>query len=312
MSEHEPLESANTAKRRSPGALGEAHLYAGMMRRHLVHYRTSVLGVTSAGTWKKRDGTEVEVAHVLPKEAVRLNIVPSVRDDFWRWFDGARRAPKLHTYFGHLTSSQAFAFNLFFPFLSGSPAVRAVLLRGLGLPFDMIIDWEFEKIVDAIERTNFDVCLNVDDNVQVLAEVKLTEDGFASATDSPRRKLKLPKYREMLRSVVRGDLLDDATILANYQLFRNLSYLVTPGTHVVLLTPRKNSRTKSAVAFAREAVLATCAARLHTPWIEDVLDSLHAQAQSVERARLEPIASELRSKYLPERVVGDDLERAAH
>jgi len=270
------------------------------MQQHLEHYRTAVLGVTAAGTWKKPDGTEVEKAHILPSGSARLNIVPSVRDDFWRWFDGALPAPKLHTFFRHLTSSQAFAFNLFFPFLSGATRERAVLLRALGLPFDTITGWEFEKVVDAAEYTNFDVWLKVNDNVQAVVEVKLTEDGFATATLSPMRTPKLLKYREMLRTVVREELLDDATILANYQLFRNLSYLVSPDTHLVLLTPRANARTASAVKFAREAVLPTCATRLYTPWIEDVLESLHAQVQSAEHARLKRIASELRSKYLLE------------
>lgn len=296
--------SGKTAWRHSTRSSRDANSYAGVMKRHLEHYRTSVLALTTAGTWKRRDGTEVEVAHGLPHGTARLNIVPSVRDEFWRWFDAAAThpAPKLHTFFAHLTSSQAFAFNLFFPFLSGPPAVRAVLLRALGVPFDTVIDWEFEKIVDAAEYTNFDVWIKVDEKSQVLVEVKLTEDGFAKATGSPRRTPKLRKYREVLRPVLREDVLEDGTILANYQLFRNLSYLASPNTHVVLLTPRANKRTADGVAYARREVLAGSAPRLHTPWIEDVLDSLDAEVRSVECEGMRSVVSELRRKYLPERV----------
>jgi hypothetical protein len=39
---------------------------------------------------------------------------------------------KCHQYLHHLNSSQAFAFNLFFPYFSGGPEAASALLRALG------------------------------------------------------------------------------------------------------------------------------------------------------------------------------------
>jgi hypothetical protein len=124
--------------------------YQDAMKHHLPRYRETVLYRTGPGMWRRRDRTTVEVGHILPGGSTRLNIVPRVRDAFWTWFDTptTRPAPKLHPFFGHLTSSQAFAFNLFFPFLTGPASARTMLLRALGLPLDAITDWAFEAIVD--------------------------------------------------------------------------------------------------------------------------------------------------------------------
>jgi hypothetical protein len=146
---------------------------------------------------------------------------------------------------------------------------------------------------------NFDVWLEVDHRTQVLVEVKLTEDGFARARRSARRTPKLATYREALRSVLPPERLGDDTLLEHYQLCRNLSYLGMCDTHVMLLTPRANPRTALGVAFAPREVLPGSATRLHTPWIEDVLESLSQAVEYAEDAQLRQVLSELREKYQP-------------
>ena len=63
---------------------------------------------------------------------------------------------KRHRYFHHLNSSQAFAFNLFFPYFSGEPESASALLRALGQE-GILAGWEPEAVPVPDEETNIDV-----------------------------------------------------------------------------------------------------------------------------------------------------------
>jgi hypothetical protein len=60
----------------------------------------------------------------------------------------ANPSVKLHMYFHHLNSSQAFAFNLFFPFFSAGAGPARALSSSLGVDYDTASDWEFEHVAD--------------------------------------------------------------------------------------------------------------------------------------------------------------------
>ena len=126
------------------------------IQARMARYKREVLGVVADGTWSYR-GRTISYAHILPAELYRLNVIDSVRDEFWAyWSRQGREAPRparLHRFFAHLTSSQALAFNLFFPFLGSSRARPSLLLEALVLPAaeaaESVRDWRFEAVPDA-------------------------------------------------------------------------------------------------------------------------------------------------------------------
>src|SRR4051812_16548522 len=100
-----------------------------MLREHLAKYKQEVLGEAESGSWRDHG----PYPHILPESKQALNIIPEVRAEFWDYIEECQatesRRVKLHRDFAHLNSSQALAFNLFFPFL-GSSKRRADILLG--------------------------------------------------------------------------------------------------------------------------------------------------------------------------------------
>src|ERR1035438_10193761 len=85
--------------------------YRDQLLRHLAEYRSATLGVAKPGTFR---GMERE--HILPIEHRCLNLLPGARE-LVRQYLAEHAELVLHKEFHHLNSSQAFAFNLFFPYL---------------------------------------------------------------------------------------------------------------------------------------------------------------------------------------------------
>src|SRR5690242_9119482 len=97
---------------------------------------------------------------ILPKDQYRLNILSGIRERFWRWFETVDLPLTRDPFFHHLNSSQALAFNLFFPFVDESTKrVDSRLLQALGLSADLSYVGEFEKVLDRAENTSFDFYL---------------------------------------------------------------------------------------------------------------------------------------------------------
>src|SRR5262245_8374116 len=103
--------------------------FAQSFQQHLASYKTRRLGVKEAGVFVYRD-REVKCAHILPKELKWLNILESYRTEIQDYLR-SHPAVKLHKYFHHLNSSQAFALNVFCPFFENGGDSQ--LLRALGV-----------------------------------------------------------------------------------------------------------------------------------------------------------------------------------
>jgi len=144
--------------------------YAKTLQRHLGSYKTARLGVSEAGVYV-HNGREVRHVHILPKELRWLNILEPIRAEVREYLEKCP-AVKLHKYFHHLNSSQAFALNLFFPYFEqGAP--RA-LLRAMVLPGEMA-GWQPEYVDSLVEGTNFDVMWHSEGGARTFCEVKLSE-----------------------------------------------------------------------------------------------------------------------------------------
>src|SRR5262245_1230602 len=96
--------------------------YADDMKMHLARYREEDLVVSELGVWF-RNGKEYEYPHILPWQLRELNVLPGIREEFWKYAQA--EGIKVHRYFHHLNSSQAFAFNLFFPLIQAGESASA-------------------------------------------------------------------------------------------------------------------------------------------------------------------------------------------
>lgn len=275
--------------------------YAARLKAHLAHYKRERLGVNADGVavrWKR------SYPHILPEPLRRLAILETIRAEFWQYGEerelGRPEARiRLHRDFHHLNSSQALAFNLFFPFFRGGDEAAKVLLAALRLPTHAIAAWCFEHVADHNEGTAFDFFLRSADGPRVYFEVKLSESAFGACKANEARRRKLEEiYRPRLVGKVDRELLTEGGFFANYQLLRNLSY-VDPEREdrLVLLIPRANEALRRETDSVLERVLSPARAYVQRVWLEDLFDALGAAQPS--DPLLEAHVHLLREKYLP-------------
>ena len=245
--------------------------YRESMLARLAEYKRSHLGVTTDGRWHHNNKP---YAHFLPEGQRELNILPHIRADFWASTNSA--GIRLRRDFHDLTSLQALAFNLFFPFRGASADARAALARALGLTDVHVTDVRFDAVLEGDEQPIFDVVLDLDKGSAVVA-VKLTEDEFGKGkTDSTHRHKRGALYRQRLQGKVGVSALDDALFWSYYQLLRNISYASPQdGRYVILLIPRANAE----LTTSTQRFLSAFLEAEYRPWVrlvflEDFLDAL--------------------------------------
>ena len=267
--------------------------YIVRLQEQLAAYKCGVLGVAESGVW---GNPPKAYPHILPLECAGLNIVAPLRDRFWA--EQRRQKWKLHKYFHHLTSSQALAFNLFFPTYPGVPLAMAATRRVLGLPMDASCALEFEAIPDRHEGTNIDVLVSASSGGRTLIEVKLTERTFGTAAVDTRHVKKLSEiYRPRLAGRIAESCLDPTAFFRDYQLYRNLSQ-VRPGSadQVVLLLPRARTELwRHAIAWSSAETLGSLRQSISVVALEDLIAALAADAADSEGSES---ISEVARKYI--------------
>jgi hypothetical protein len=266
--------------------------YAVRLQRHLAAYKQSRLGVRQDGLWIKNGKP---YPHILPRKLRRLNILETIRAEFWSYRQEERL--KLHRDFHHLTSSQALAFNLFFPFFGLHPQRPELMLRALGARESSIEGWAFEKVLDPSEGTNFDVHISLVDGRHIYFEVKLCERGFGKVKADERHLKKLEEiYRERLLGKVGPDSLAEKTFFRNYQLLRNISYLSPDLEHqLIIICPQENEALREGLNFLEGAMTAKMRGGVRVVYLEPLLAELrdHWRAEP----RLGAHAELLEEKY---------------
>jgi hypothetical protein len=268
------------------------HSYAVRLRRHLAEYKQSRLGIRQDGLWVKN---RKPYSHILPRKLRRLNILETVRAEFWNYRREERL--KLHRDFHHLTSSQALGFNLFFPFFGLRPQRPEFILRALGAPEGSIEGWAFEKVLDPAEGTNFDFHITLVGGRHIYFEVKLCERGFGKVKANERHLKKLDEiYRERLLGKVGPDSLAEKTFFRNYQLLRNISYLSPDLEHqLVIICPQANEALREGLSFLEGALTAKMRGGVRVVYLEPLLTELRVQSRS--EPRLGAHAELLEEKY---------------
>ena len=205
-----------------------------------------------------------------------------------------------------LNSSQAFAFNFFFPYFSAGTASASELSKALGLDMEASTeDWRFEEVQD--ENTNVDFVWQSQAGHKVFCEVKLSEAEFAKAKPDPRHMDKLQKiYRPRLEKLVSPDLLQEKPFFDHYQLLRNVSLLHgNANSHLVILFPRANAALFPQLKRVLAGINPEHRHRIHVAHVEDAIDALCACETLTPELRAH--ASVLKEKYVPNSA-GQSLE----
>jgi hypothetical protein len=267
--------------------------YSTRLKQHLSEYKRARLNVPDNGVWS-RNGRPY--SHILPALLREHNILEEIRADFWEYARAKGLVRHLHSDFHHLTSSQALAFNVFFPFVAGVWAKPSLLTGALELPAREVVSAEFEAVPDREEGTNFDFLATFEDNSRLLIEMKFCETGFGACRNDAKHRKKLKSlYRGRLESKVAPQMLAAPTFFQEYQLLRNVSHL-RPEDTLILLLPRANGRPfDHARRFITEALTPGWRHAVKVIALEDFLTRL---ANAALGTRLEAYVANVSQKYV--------------
>jgi hypothetical protein len=267
--------------------------YSKQLQKHLSVYKTERLGVKEAGIFRHQ-GRDIPCAHVLPKALKWLNILEPYRKEVR---EHVQRGIKLHKYFHHLNSSQAFALNLFFPFFQAYPSESSVLIRALGQA-GKAVEWYPEHILDKAEGTNVDVAWRDADSAWTYCEVKLTEQEFGRASGEARHHKKLASvYAPVLREHCPPELLESVAFFGSYQILRNV-WLVAkePTSRLVFLMPKQNEALWAPLHQVLDSLAPALRSRITVCSVETTLERL-ANSHGL-RPELRWYATQLAEKYV--------------
>jgi hypothetical protein len=246
--------------------------YQSHLNKHLSEYKRSILGISEAGLYRHR-GLDLPYEHILPLDCRDSNLLPEATLLAQRFFE--ENPGKRHRYFHHLNSSQAFAFNLFFPYFSHGGAAGALLLQALGQQGE-VTEWQLESVPLEQEGTNIDAWWKASTGVQTFCEVKLSEKSFGKARLD---KEHLDKLRTVYAQKLRGHLmpaqLQPKVFFQDYQFYRNIWHMVgTAHSRLIFLLPRANTRLWKHLHELLPFVASETRTRISAVAIEDVLTRL--------------------------------------
>jgi len=286
--------------------------WEGRTKEHLALYKRHELKVYEDGIWPTNGK---RYPHILPKALMRLNILPSFRDEFRARFDHSAiflqgshcrlnsheaLCFSLHRFFHHLNSSQALCFNLFFPFLLRNGERLGAIVRALGFSEQPVDGACFEFEPCRREGTNFDFMVPLDSGSRVYFEIKYTEREFGSAKDDEEHRAKFQSiYKPHTTDRFEAQFCTQTGFLKNYQILRNLWHLdLTKDDVAVFLIPRANQPIRSAENIIGSCLLERFRRRAKIVYLEDLLTHLENSLE-VSNSYKEGALAEFRKKYLP-------------
>ena len=265
--------------------------YEKTLKAHLDEYRRGRLGGVESGNHQTNNKKHPN-KHILPTKLQWLNILEPIRAEVMQY--QTANGLRLHRYFHHLNSSQAFAFNLFIPLFQHAPEKLA---RVLGTP--AVLSLQLEQSADPDERTQIDVQWMVDERSWVYCEVKLSEAEFGTTEGAGRHSRKLEDtYRPVLERYVSDQIWDDkgARFYQFQDVYQHL-WLAARGGHetdeVRFLLPRANETLLEQYQEAMSLVGPALKSRTRLIYVEDVLRQLARSHDTAWYGRL------LEEKYVP-------------
>ena len=247
--------------------------YKDRLLKHLAGYRRDTLNVAEPGVFRYQ-GRDVQKEHILPKLEQWKGIPSEQRDSVRRYVEAS--AIRLHRYFHHLNSSQAFALSLFVPFFEDDREGSAALLRALSID-GSLQSWAAEAVPDPVEGTNLDAEWSTSEGRRYVCELKLTESNFGKAENDAAHREKLERvYEPRLRGLVRPSRLEAESFFDSYQILRNIWHAAHDARcHVVFLHPRQRGDLSQILKPVLDDI--TCddlRSRVIEAHLEDVLERL--------------------------------------
>lgn len=270
--------------------------YRDQLIDHLSTYKETVLGIREPGIYSHQ-GRNIECRHILPHAERWRNILEPIQPAVRAYLE-LHPEIKLHRYFHHLNSSQAFALNLFFPYFEGAPDRARILFRALGQEGTLQDrQWKLEDVPDKAEESNIDVTWMTDSKTRVLCEVKLTETSFGKAKHDERHLDKLRHvYEPRLRDRVDPELLRAENFFQNYQILRNVWHLAgVEASKLIFLLPQANADSWRSVTAVLPRIRADLRNAIAIVSVESVISALCSDTTDVS---LQQYASRLADKYL--------------
>jgi hypothetical protein len=268
--------------------------YQENLKKHLVEYKRQYLRIGDSGMFSSAKGP-VPHEHILPLTDSSRNLFEEA-ERLERALPADRR-PKRHQLFHHLNSSQAFAFNLFFPYFSGTPDAASGLLRALGCE-GILADWAPEKVPEADEATNIDVYWRTTEGTSTFCEVKLSEAEFGKAADDDKHREKFEKtYSQALTPHFETGMLERLAFFDGYQFYRNVWHMVREErSRLIFLMPRANTGLWKKSKDLILGVLPPTRARISVVAMEDVINALCSDEGCSGEMR--KYAGKLKQKYV--------------
>jgi hypothetical protein len=273
--------------------------YQERLRAHLVKYKFRVLGVLESAAWKgPRTGALAAQPHILPAGHARLNILTPYRERFWSEFErGEGRS--LSQDFAHLNSSQAMAFNLFYPLVVDRAWAGAFVQGVLGRKASAVRAAAFEYAEQPREGNHFDFFVELESGERLCFEARLAELGFRSLDLAPReREALLARYAPRLSGLVDAKWLEPDAFFRRYEMLRTLACLQRPQSRLYLCVPRANESLAQALSLLPEMAAGALAERVHVLHLEDALERIKPLLRGRDEA-LKSHYREFRDKYIP-------------
>ena len=265
--------------------------YQDDLKKHMGDYKKLALGISEPGVFR-RSGREFLQHHILPLASSSRNLLDEA-GVFFAVYPNIKR----HRYFHHLNSSQAFTFNLFFPYFSSTPESASALLRALGCE-GVFARWEPEEVPAPEEGSNIDVCWWTKDGAKTFCEVKLSERQFGKAINDDRHRAKLAAiYLQKLEFHLERGGLDGPAFFDAYQFNRNVWHMVREDrSQLIFLLPRANKVLWERMHQLLQGVVPETRKRISAVAIESVIARLCADDQCSKEMR--DYANKLKQKYV--------------
>lgn len=237
------------------------------IKKHLIEYKKSVLKIDKKGEWSGR-----LYEHILPKMNQEKNIIKVDGIDPMMAFRKNNKfivAPLLHSYFAHLTSSQALAFNLFGPFLIKG---KFEFLEGLlGIPLGEVLNYAFEFSKKDRTKSQFDLYVECSSHVKVFFEVKYTENTIATRSHSKNNKQRWQiLFKPRMERILKDSSNAYELFFSQYQLWRNIITITDENVYSVFVFLKDRTDLKKQVEDAVRQVKDEYVSRIKIVNIDDI------------------------------------------
>lgn len=189
-------------------------------------------------------------------------------------------------------------FNLFFPFI-GEERKRLQILHNVFSTDGAIEDARFEVVLDPIEGTNFDFCIETAKSRKLL-ELKLTEGDFGKAKSDESH---IAKFQNVYSAALDGKFAADSCscdlFLKHYQIMRNVWNLeVDTDDTLVCVVPKANTCLTKEIEFLKKCLSEEYRQRVSVRYLEDLAAALE-KAIPDDATRMKQHFRLFSKKYLP-------------